>query len=413
MRRVEIKPNNVSIFRIEEKCLNCGMCKKTCEKINNIGEDCINCGQCILTCPSGALVPKFEYKKILNYINDTDYVVIAFTAPAVRVAIGDEFGFAPGEFLEGKMVSALKSIGFDYVFDTTFGADLTIMEEANELVERLKTNRKTLFTSCCPSWTLYMEKYHPEELDLLSTCKSPISMESTMIKSYFSDMYEIPKSKIIAVSINPCTSKKYERVMHPETDISITTRELAMMIRECNIDFKALKDGNFDSLMGSSSSSGLIFASSGGVLESVLRCAYYMVNGKAAPPKFYNLEEIRGFDGIKKTTIDLGKYYLKVASVNTIKNASINYELLKTFDFVEVMACSGGCISGAGQPLGAIKDSDMINNARKESIFKKDFEANVRDAYKSEKIQDAYISYLSKENVELHTKHYAKKCVKS
>ena len=174
MKKVEIKPNNVSIDRIEEKCLNCGMCKKTCEKINGLEGDCINCGQCILTCPSGALIPKFDYKKVLNYINDTDYTVVAFTAPAVRVAIGDEFGFESGAFLEGKMVSALKNIGFDYVFDTTFGADLTIMEEANELVDRLKHKQKPLFTSCCPSWVLYMEKYHPEDLNLVSTCKSPI-----------------------------------------------------------------------------------------------------------------------------------------------------------------------------------------------------------------------------------------------
>ncbi len=413
MKRIEIKPNNVSIDRIEEKCLNCGMCKKTCEKINGLENDCINCGQCILTCPSGALVPKFDYKKVLNYINDTNMVVVAFTAPAVRVAIGDEFGFAPGEFLEGKMISALKKVGFDYVFDTTFGADLTIMEEANELVSILKGHRKTLFTSCCPSWVLYMEKYHPEDLNLLSSCKSPISMQATMIKSYFSEMYDIPKGKIITVSINPCTSKKYERVIHPETDISITTRELAMIIRECSIDFKNLKDSEFDSLMGSSSSSGLIFGASGGVAESVLRCAYYMVNGKVAPPKFYNLEEVRGCEGLKTTSIDLGKYYLKIASVNTVKNAALNYEKLKTYDFVEVMACPGGCISGAGQPLNAVKDFDLIRNARKDSIFKKDAESKVREAYKSSKVQDVYISYLSKNNIELHTDYYAKKSVKS
>ena len=193
MNRIEIKPSNMSIDRIEEKCLNCGMCKKTCESLNNIPNDCISCGQCIMTCPSGALIPKFEYKKVLNYIKDTDYTVVAFTAPAVRVAIGDEFGFPEGSFLEGKMVSALKKIGFNYVFDTTFGADLTIMEEANELVNRLKHKTTPLFTSCCPSWVLYMQKYHQDDLKYLSTCKSPISMEATMIKTYFADMYEIPK----------------------------------------------------------------------------------------------------------------------------------------------------------------------------------------------------------------------------
>ncbi len=413
MKKVEIKPNNVSIDRIEEKCLNCGMCKKTCEKINGLEGDCINCGQCILTCPSGALIPKFDYKKVLNYINDTDYTVVAFTAPAVRVAIGDEFGFESGAFLEGKMVSALKNIGFDYVFDTTFGADLTIMEEANELVDRLKHKQKPLFTSCCPSWVLYMEKYHPEDLNLVSTCKSPISMEASMIKSYFSEMYDIPKDKIITVSIAPCTSKKNERLIHPETDVSLTTRELAMMIRETNTDFKNLKDTEFDSLMGSSSSSGLIFGTSGGVTEAVLRTAYYMINSKMAPPKFYDLEEIRGEETIKRATVDLGKYYLKVAAVSTIKIASENYEKLKTFDFVEVMACPGGCIGGAGQPLSAIKDMLEIRSKRRKSMYNMDRVAQNREAYKNPKVQDAYISYLSKNDVDLHTEYYAKKSIKS
>lgn len=413
MKKVEIKPNNVSIDRIEEKCLNCGMCKKTCEKINGLESDCINCGQCILTCPSGALIPKYDYKKVLNYINDTDYTVVAFTAPAVRVAIGDEFSFESGAFLEGKMVSALKNIGFDYVFDTTFGADLTIMEEANELVDRLKHKQKPLFTSCCPSWVLYMEKYHPEDLNLVSTCKSPISMEATMIKSYFSEMYDIPKEKIITVAIAPCTSKKNERVIHSETDVSLTTRELAMMIRETNIDFKNLKDAEFDVLMGSSSSSGLIFGTSGGVTEAVLRTAYYMINSKMAPPKFYDLEEIRGEEKIKTTTVDLGKYYLKVAAVSTIKIASENYEKLKTFDFVEVMACPGGCVGGAGQPLSAIKDMIEIRNKRRESMYNVDRLAQNREAYKNPKVQEAYISYLSKNDIDLHTEYYAKKSIKS
>ena len=413
MKRIEIKPNNVSIDRIEEKCLNCGMCKKTCEKINGLENDCINCGQCILTCPSGALIPKFDYRKVLNYINDTDYCVVAFTAPAVRVAIGDEFGFETGAFLEGKMVTALKNIGFDYVFDTTFGADLTIMEEANELINRLKHKQKPLFTSCCPSWVLYMEKYHPEDLELISSCKSPISMEATMIKSYFSEMYDIPKEKIIAVSIAPCTSKKNERMIHTETDISLTTRELAMMMRECGIDFKNLKDTEFDSLMGSSSSSGLIFGTSGGVTEAVLRTMYYMLNSKIAPPKFYALEEIHGEEGIKSTTVDLGKYYLKVAAVNTIKIANENYEKLKEYDFVEVMACPGGCIGGGGQPLISIRDMKVVREKRRESIYLKDKKTNNREAYKNSKVQDAYISYLSKKDIELHTRYYAKKSIKS
>ncbi len=402
--KVNISSDNISIYRIEEKCLNCGMCLKTCKSINNIGNDCINCGQCILTCPSGALVPRYDYKKVLNYINDTDYCVVAFTAPAVRVAIGDEFNYAPGTFLEGKMVSALKKIGFDYCFDATFGADLTVMEESYELIEKLKRKEKPLFTSCCPSWVKYFKTYHEKDINNLSTCKSPLSMEATMIKTYFKDMYNLEKDKIITVSIVPCVAKKYERKLYPETDFSLTTKELAMMIRETNIDFESLKDKEFDKLLGSSSSSGLIFGASGGVTEAVLRTAYYMLNGKKAPAKFYHFDEIRQEQDFKTATIDLQKYYVKVAVVNKISTVNEKYDLLKQYDFVEVMACPGGCIGGGGQPLQSIKNSKQIRESRIDSIYNKDNESNIKESFMNPLIQDAYISYISKNNVELHTK---------
>lgn len=402
--KVNISSDNISIYRIEEKCLNCGMCLKTCKSINNIENDCINCGQCILTCPSGALVPKYDYKKVLNYINDTDYCVVAFTAPAVRVAIGDEFNYAPGTFLEGKMVSALKKIGFDYCFDATFGADLTVMEESYELIEKLKRKEKPLFTSCCPSWVKYFKTYHEKDINNLSTCKSPLSMEATMIKTYFKDMYNLEKDKIITVSIVPCVAKKYERKLYPETDFALTTKELAMMIRETNIDFESLKDKEFDKLLGSSSSSGLIFGASGGVTEAVLRTAYYMLNGKKAPAKFYHFDEIRNEQDFKTATIDLQKYYVKVAVVNKISTVKEKYDLLKQYDFVEVMACPGGCIGGGGQPLQSIKNSKQIRESRIDSIYNKDNESNIKESFMNPLIQDAYISYISKNNVELHTK---------
>lgn len=401
--KVNISSDNISIYRIEEKCLNCGMCLKTCKSINNIDNDCINCGQCILTCPSGALVPKYDYKKVLNYINDTDYCVVAFTAPAVRVAIGDEFNYAPGTFLEGKMVSALKKIGFDYCFDATFGADLTVMEESYELIEKLKRKEKPLFTSCCPSWVKYFKTYQ-KDINNLSTCKSPLSMEATMIKTYFKDMYNLEKDKIITVSIVPCVAKKYERKLYPETDFALTTKELAMMIRETNIDFESLKDKEFDKLLGSSSSSGLIFGASGGVTEAVLRTAYYMLNGKKAPAKFYHFDEIRNEQDFKTATIDLQKYYVKVAVVNKISTVKEKYDLLKQYDFVEVMACPGGCIGGGGQPLQSIKNSKQIRESRIDSIYNKDNESNIKESFMNPLIQDAYISYISKNNVELHTK---------
>ena len=380
------------------------MCLKTCKSVNNIDNDCINCGQCILTCPSGALVPKYDYKKVLNYINDTDYCVVAFTAPAVRVAIGDEFNYAPGTFLEGKMVSALKKIGFDYCFDATFGADLTVMEESYELIEKLKRKEKPLFTSCCPSWVKYFKTYHEKDINNLSTCKSPLSMEATMIKTYFKDMYNLEKDKIITVSIVPCVAKKYERKLYPETDFALTTKELAMMIRETNIDFESLKDKEFDKLLGSSSSSGLIFGASGGVTEAVLRTAYYMLNGKKAPAKFYHFDEIRHEQDFKTATIDLQKYYVKVAVVNKISTVKEKYDLLKQYDFVEVMACPGGCIGGGGQPLQSIKNSKQIRESRIDSIYNKDNESNIKESFMNPLIQDAYISYISKNNVELHTK---------
>src|SRR5699024_9519573 len=234
------------------------------------------------------------------FINDTDYTVVVFTAPAVRVAIGDAFGFPPGSFLEGKMVSALKQIGFDFVFDTTFGADLTIMEEASELLTRIQNKNLPMFTSCCPSCVLYTEKYHPELVKNLSTCKSPIAMQGAMIKSYFAEMYEIHKEKIISVSLTPCISKKYERSLYPDTDFVITASELVLMLQTLGIDFSKLSDQEFDKLLGKGSGGGLIFGVSGGVMESILRTAYYMINKEKAPAQFYEFKEIRGDAAIKE-----------------------------------------------------------------------------------------------------------------
>ena len=408
MNRIEIKPGNFSIERIEEKCINCGMCLNTCKSINNIGTDCINCGQCILTCPSGALISKYDYRPVLNYINDTDYTVVAFTAPAVRVAIGDEFGYNPGEFLEGKMTGVLKTLGFDYVFDTTFGADLTVMEEANELVERINEG-KPLFTSCCPSWVLYMEKYHPEDLDLLSSCKSPIAMQSAMIKSYFADMYDLDKRKVIAVAITPCVSKKTERVIYPDTDFVITTRELAMMIREMGIDFGEIKEVEFDKLLGKGSSAGLIFGVSGGVMEAALRTAYYMINRSKAPEEFYNLVDVRGESDFKTAIVDMKVKKIKVAVVSKISSVIKKYDILKNYDFVEVMSCPGGCIGGGGQPLNAIKDMQSVREERIKSMYDAGDKQKLTESYMNAESQDAYISYISKNEVNLHNKHYALK----
>ena len=405
MNRVEVKEDNLCLNRIEEKCINCGMCLKTCKSINGFENDCINCGQCILTCPSGALTPKYDYQKVLNFINDTDYTVVVFTAPAVRVAIGDAFGFPPGSFLEGKMVSALKQIGFDFVFDTTFGADLTIMEEASELLTRIQNKNLPMFTSCCPSWVLYTEKYHPELVKNLSTCKSPIAMQGAMIKSYFAEMYEIHKEKIISVSLTPCISKKYERSLYPDTDYVITTSELILMIQELGIDFQNLEDAPFDKLLGKGSGGGLIFGVSGGVMESILRTAYYMVNKEKAPEQFYEFLEIRGEKDIKEATVDMKEFKLKIAVVNKVSTIEKNYDKLKNYDFIEVMSCPGGCIGGGGQPLVAIKDLPSIRQERISSMYQDDKNLKIKESYMNPEIRDAYTCYINKRNIKLHTNH--------
>ena len=405
MNRVEVKEDNLCLNRIEEKCINCGMCLKTCKSINGFENDCINCGQCILTCPSGALTPKYDYQKVLNFINDTDYTVVVFSAPAVRVAIGDAFGFPPGSFLEGKMVSALKQIGFDFVFDTTFGADLTIMEESSELLTRIQNKNLPMFTSCCPSWVLYSEKYHPELVKNLSTCKSPIAMQGAMIKSYFAEMHEIPKEKIISVSLTPCISKKYERSLYPDTDYVITTSELILIIQELGIDFQNLEDAPFDKLLGKGSGGGLIFGVSGGVMESILRTAYYMVNKEKAPEQFYEFLEIRGEKDIKEAIVDMKEFKLKIAVVNKVSTIEKNYDKLKNYDFIEVMSCPGGCIGGGGQPLVAIKDLPSIRQERISSMYQDDKNLKIKESYMNPEIRDAYTCYINKRNIKLHTNH--------
>ena len=405
MNRIEIKKDNVSINRIEERCINCGMCKKTCESINNIGNDCVNCGQCIMTCPTGALTPKYNYKEVLNYIKDTNKTVVVFVAPAVRVAIGDSFGYKPGEFLEGKLVSALKDIGFNYVFDTTFGADLTIMEEAQELLERIKNKNTPMFTSCCPSWVLYMYKYHLNDISKLSTCKSPIAMQAAMIKTYFAQNYDIDSENIISVSLTPCVSKKSERELYPDTDIVITSSELILMIKELGIDFNALEDKEFDKLLGKGSGGGLIFGASGGVMESVLRTAYYMLNKIKAPQEFYQLESIRGDNEFKETIVDMKQFKLKIASLSKIKTVIENYDKLKDYDFIEIMSCPGGCIGGGGQPLVAIKDLENIRKERIKSLYIGDKQQKIKESYLNPEIIDAYNFCINKEKVNLHTNH--------
>lgn len=404
--RVWIDENNPSIARIEEKCIHCGMCKNTCLNTTGISYEkekvtnpiCVHCGQCILTCPVGALVPKYDYKKVLNYLKDTDYTVIVSTSPAVRVALGDEFGLEPGSLVEGKMVSALKELGFSYVLDTTFGADVTIMEEATELIHRIQNHEKLpQFTSCCPSWVKYAEMYHPEILDHLSTTKSPISMQGAIIRTYFSKMHGLDPNKIITVALTPCTAKKYEikRSELSSMDYVITTTELAMMVRECNINFKELKDKAYDSLLGKGSGAGVIFGNSGGVMEAALRTAYYLATKEKAPAYFYELTDVRGLEGVKEATITLKDKTYQVAVVSGLKNAEQIIPNMSKYVMIEVMNCKGGCIAGGGQPLVAIGKLDDYKKARMASLYQNDREQTIKDSYENPDVISLYKSYLN------------------
>ncbi|MBE6140863.1 MAG: hydrogenase [Firmicutes bacterium] len=406
MNRIYIDENNLSIDRIEHRCINCGMCKKTCESINGFKDACINCGQCILTCPTGALIPKYNYRTVMNYLKDTNLHVVVLTSPAVRVAIGDEFGFEPGAFLEGKMVGALFEMGFDKVFDTTFGADLTVVEEAKELINRLATKQNLpMFTSCCPSWVSYVKQFHPEDLRLLSSCKSPISMQGEMIKSYYANFNEIDANNIITVALTPCVSKKTEVAKYKKVDFVITTSELAMMIREFGLDFQNIKEKEYSKILGKGSGAGLIFGSSGGVMEATLRTAYYFLNEKNPPQNFFKMANIRGNEEFKEIEVDLGQQRIKIAVINKMATVEAYYERLKNYDFIEVMACPNGCIGGGGQPLMPSAKMDKIREARMNSLYQDDANNQIQSSYLNNEIKEAYETFINKGKVSLHTKH--------
>lgn len=395
--KVIISESSESIERDLEKCIECGICVQTCEKNNGLSDDCINCGQCILSCPTNALKIRSHVKPVFDCLKNPDNIVIVSVSPGVRVAIGDEFGFEPGAFLEGKLVSSLRSLGFSHVLDTTFSADLTVMEEAHELLKRLEENKNLpMFTSCCPSWVLYMEKYHQEDLKHLSSVKSPVGMQSALLKTYFASKLNLNPEKIIHVALTPCVSKKSE-IKRPEitgTDYVITTRELAELLKQEAIDFPSLEESNFDSFMGKGSGSGVIFGNSGGVMESALRCAYYMKFKTEAPENFFELTEVRGTNMMKEANIMFGEKTLRVLALSEISQIERMYPIFSNYDFIEVMTCPSGCIGGAGQPK---MNKMMLEAARKKrmaSLYQNDANSNIRVAYQNPDIIKVYDEFL-------------------
>lgn len=407
-KRIRISNYNPAIMRIHEKCINCGQCKKTCENVTNLRYDlnvckepiCIGCGQCLLNCPTGAIVPRYSYKEVKEVIDSNEKIVIAIIAPAVRVSMGEQFGIEPGENVEGKLVTSLKKVGFDYVFDTAFGADLTILEEVAEFAARL-TNKGPLpqFTSCCPSWVKYAEIYHPELLNNLSTCKSPIGMQCAIIKTYLCEKKGFDPSKVVTVAITPCTAKKMEAKDYTAyIDYVITASELSILLKEEDIDLSLLADSPYDMMLGESSGAGVIFGNSGGVTESAIRTLYRIMTKSNLKKEELVFDDLRGFEGIKEAVVNIGEYKLRVAVIQQLDNLEeiLKDDKYKKYHFIEVMNCKGGCIGGGGQPLCQITQLDKVKFQRKDGLYGIDNKRAVRCAHDNKELKLLYKEFLKK-----------------
>ena len=420
-----------SIVRDASKCIMCKRCVAACKNIQNISAidvagrgfesriatthdkslndvNCTFCGQCIAACPVGALKEKDDTAKVWRKIRDKESFVVVQVAPAVRVALGEEFGLPIGTNVKGKMVTALRKMGFDKVFDTNTGADLTILEEANEFIERLSNNEEIpMITSCSPGWIRFIEMNYPELLGHLSSCKSPHEMFGAILKTYYAEKAKVDPEKMYVVSVMPCVAKKFERSREEmknnsldNVDAVITTRELARMIKQANIDFVNLEETEFDDPMGEATGAGAIFGTTGGVMEAALRTAYETVTGKELAK--VEFEEVRGETGIKKASIDLNGKEIKVVVAHGLGNARKVLDEIKEgkadYQFVEIMACPGGCIMGGGQPIVSSKkrlDFD-VRKLRANALYKIDEQSVLRKSHENPAIKKLYEEYLEK-----------------
>ncbi len=415
-----------SIVRDPNKCIQCGRCIRVCSEIQAVGAidfvdrggrtqvltflnkgldnvECTNCGQCILVCPTGALREKTAVDDVWAAIDDPKKFVVVQTAPAVRAAIGEDFGMPAGSLVTGKMTSSLRRLGFDKIFDTQFTADLTIMEEGHELIGRV-TNKGVLpmITSCSPGWIKYVEHFFPECLAHISSCKSPQQMFGAVAKTYYADKIGVKPEDMYVVSIMPCTAKKFE-AERPEmndsgaidVDAVLTTREAARMIQEAGIDFPNMPDEDFDKPLGISTGAATIFGASGGVMEAALRTAYEVITGKTLEK--VDFEQVRGMDGLKTATVDVDGLELKVAVANGLANAKVLLEQISKgespYHFIEIMACPGGCLGGGGQPIPTNLE---IRKKRAEALYREDEGMPIRKSHENPAITAIYEEFLEK-----------------
>ncbi|MBR7082099.1 MAG: [Oscillospiraceae bacterium] len=445
----KIDDSAIHMLRDNSKCILCRRCVAVCEKTQGIGvigansrgfdtcigsafdmglgdTACIHCGQCIAVCPTGALYETDACDDVFAAIADPTKHVVIQTAPAVRAGLGEEFGYPIGTDVEGKMAAALRRLGFDAVFDTNFGADLTIVEEASELLSRVTEGGVLpMITSCSPGWVKFCETYFPDMIPNLSSCKSPQTMQGAIIKSYYAEKKGVAPKDIVVVSAMPCTAKKFEIVRpdecgtgYPDVDYVVTTRELARMIKRARITFETLPDEAFDDPCGESTGAGVIFGATGGVMEAALRTAVEKLTGETLPR--LDFEEVRGTQGIKEASYNVAGLEVKVAVASGLSNARRLMEMVrsgeKDYTFIEIMACSGGCVNGGGQPRqpGYVRNTVDIRALRAGALYRNDAAKAIRKSHENPSIIKLYNEYLGSPNSHkahklLHTTYVERK----